>query len=122
MIRLLNVALYGIDIAPGASFGPNLTIHHGVGLVVGPTTTAEANIELFQGVTLGGRSGRSVNGRYEPLLGNNVRIHAGAVVIGPVTLGDYVDVGANAVVLEDVPAFHVVGGNPSHTIRVKAPA
>lgn len=119
-LRFINVALHGVDIAPGAFFGSNLTIYHGTGLVVGSTVTAGDNVELFHGVTLGGRSGRLIAGRSDPCLGNGVRVHCGAVVLGPITVGDFADIGANAVVLDNVPAYAVVAGNPARVLRTKA--
>nr|WP_165350560.1 serine O-acetyltransferase EpsC [Xylanimonas protaetiae] len=102
----------GIEIHPGAIIGRRLFIDHGMGVVIGQTTEIGDDCILFQGSTLGGRS--MTRGKRHPTLGNRVMIGAGARVLGPITLGDDVQVGANAVVVKDVPAGAVAVGVPAH--------
>jgi serine O-acetyltransferase len=111
----------GIEIHPGAVIGRRLFIDHGMGVVIGQTTQIGDDCILFQGSTLGGRS--MTRGKRHPTLGNRVMIGAGARVLGPITLGDDVQVGANAVVVHDVPAGGVAIGIPAHVrIPHAAPA
>jgi serine O-acetyltransferase len=102
----------GIEIHPGAVIGRRVFIDHGMGVVIGQTAEVGDDCILFQGSTLGGRS--MTRGKRHPTLGNRVMIGAGARVLGPITLGDDVQVGANAVVVRDVPAGGVAIGIPAH--------
>ena len=101
-----------IEIHPGATLGANLFIDHGSGVVIGETALIGDNVTLYHGVTLGGTS-HAVAGRRHPRVGNNVMIGAGAKLLGPVTVGDGARIGANAVVVKDVPAGAVVTGVPA---------
>ena len=92
----------GIEIHPGAKIGRRLVIDHGMGLVIGETATVGDDCILFHGTTLGGVKFDPV--KRHPSLGNRVLVGAGAKILGPVTVGDGARVGANAVVLHDVPA------------------
>ena len=83
----------GIEIHPGATIGSGLFIDHGMGVVIGETTEIGDNVTLFQGVTLGG-TGKQ-RGKRHPTLGSHVVVGAGAKVLGPITIGDYVKIGAN---------------------------
>ncbi len=100
LVTAINRVLTGVDIGPGAEFGPGLVIVHGHGIVVDGRVRAGRNCALFQGVTLGMRS---VDGA-SPTLGNRVTVWPGAKVLGAITLGDDVQIAANAVVIHDVPA------------------
>ena len=88
--------------------GKKLLIDHGVGVVIGETTIIGDNCTIYQGVTLGGTGKES--GKRHPTIGNNVIIGAGAKVLGNIYIGDFVKVGANAVVLEDIPTSNTVVG------------
>ena len=101
----------GIEIHPGAVIGRRLFIDHGMGVVIGQTTQIGDDCLLFHGSTLGGRS--MSRGKRHPTLGNRVMIGAGAKVLGPITLGDDAQGGANAVVTHDVPAGYVAVGIPA---------
>lgn len=107
----------GIEIHPGASIGSGLFIDHGMGVVIGETTEIGDNVTLFQGVTLGG-TGKQ-RGKRHPTLGSHVVVGAGAKVLGPITIGDYVKIGANSVLLQDVPDHSTVVGIPGKIVRIK---
>lgn len=109
--------LTGVDIHPGAKIGRRLFIDHAMGVVIGETAEVGNDVSMFHGVTLGGIS--SSKGKRHPTIGNNVLLGAGAKILGPITLGDHVKVGANAVVLKDVPATCTVVGIPGRIIRQK---
>ncbi len=112
--RLLSQAariLTGIEIHPGARLGRRLFIDHGMGVVIGETAVVGNEVLLFQGVTLGGRSMR--HGKRHPTLGDNVTVGAGAKILGAVSIGSRVQVGANAVVITDVPPDHIAVGIPA---------
>ncbi len=107
----------GIEIHPGAAIGSGLFIDHGMGVVIGETTEIGDNVTLFQGVTLGG-TGKQ-RGKRHPTLGSHVVVGAGAKVLGPIKIGDYVKIGANSVVLQDVPDHSTVVGIPGKIVRIK---
>jgi len=109
--------LTGIEIHPGAAIGSGLFIDHGMGVVVGETTEIGDNVTLFQGVTLGG-TGKQ-RGKRHPTIGSHVVVGAGAKVLGPITIGDFVKIGANSVVLQDVPDHSTVVGIPGRIVRIK---
>lgn len=107
----------GIEVHPGATIGSGLFIDHGMGVVIGETTEIGDNVTLFQGVTLGG-TGKQ-RGKRHPTLGSHVVVGAGAKVLGPISIGDYVKIGANSVVLQDVPDHSTVVGIPGRIVRIK---
>jgi serine O-acetyltransferase len=100
----------GIEIHPGAEIGRGLFIDHGMGVVIGETAVIADNVLLYQGVTLGG-TGKE-KGKRHPTIGSNVVIGGGAKVLGNITVGDNSYIGANAVVIKDVPANSTVVGVP----------
>ncbi len=112
--RLLSQAaraVTGIEIHPGAQLGRRLFIDHGMGVVIGETAVVGDDVLLFHGVTLGGRSMR--RGKRHPTLGDNVTVGAGAKILGPVSIGSGAQIGANAVVITDVPIDHIAVGIPA---------
>lgn len=109
--------LTGIEIHPGAMIGSGMFIDHGMGVVIGETSEIGDNVTLFQGVTLGG-TGKQ-RGKRHPTLGSHVVVGAGAKVLGPIKIGDYVKIGANSVVLQDVPDHSTVVGIPGRIVRIK---
>ncbi len=115
LISQLAKVVTGIEIHPGASIGPGLFIDHGMGVVVGETAVIGNNVTLFQGVTLGG-TGKE-QGKRHPNIGDNVVIGAGAKVLGNITVGENSYVGANAVVLKDVPPNSTVVGVPGRIAK-----
>lgn len=100
----------GIEIHPGATIGRRLFIDHGMGVVIGETAEIGDDVHMYHDVTLGGRS--LVKVKRHPTVGNKVTIGAGARVLGPITVGDGAQIGANAVVVRDVPPGGVVVGVP----------
>ena len=110
LITQLGRWLTGIEIHPGAKIGKGLFIDHGMGVVIGETSVIGDNVTLFQGVTLGG-TGKE-KGKRHPTLGNNVVVGAGAKVLGNIHVGDNVSIGANSVVIRDVPPNSTVVGVP----------
>jgi serine O-acetyltransferase len=110
----------GIEIHPGATIGQGLFIDHGSGVVVGETAIIGDNVTLYQGVTLGG-TGKDTGKRHPTVL-NGVTIGAGAKILGPITLGECVKVGAGSIVLKDVPANCTVVGNPGRVVKKKLPS
>ena len=105
----------GIEIHPGAVIGKGFFIDHGMGVVIGETVIIGDNVTLFQGVTLGG-TGKET-GKRHPTIGNGVVVGAGAKILGNIMVGDNSYIGANAVVLGDVPANSTVVGVPGHITK-----
>jgi len=106
--------LTGIEIHPGAEIGPGFFIDHGMGVVIGETAIVGSNVTLYHGVTLGGVDGRP--GRRHPWVGDDVVIGAGAKVLGPLFVGDGAKIGAQSVVLSDVPVGMTAVGIPARII------
>ncbi len=105
----------GIEIHPGAKIGKSLFIDHGMGVVIGETAVIGDNVLLYQGVTLGGTG--LEKGKRHPTIGNNVVIGGGAKILGNITVGDNSYIGANAVVIKDVPANSTVVGVPGRITK-----
>ncbi len=105
----------GIEIHPGAKIGKEFFIDHGMGVVIGETAIIGNNVLLYQGVTLGGTG--LEKGKRHPTIGNNVVIGGGAKVLGNITIGDNSYIGANAVVIKDVPPNSTVVGVPGRITR-----
>ena len=103
-------AATGIEIHPGAVIGRRFFIDHGMGVVIGETAEVGDDVMLYHDVTLGGRS--LEHRKRHPTVGNHVVIGAGARLLGPILIGDHAQIGANAVVVRDVPADSVVVGVP----------
>jgi len=115
--RLLSTivrSVTGVEIHPAATLGPGLFIDHGHGVVIGETAEVGANVTIYHGVTLGGTSLDA--GKRHPTVGDRVTIGAGAKVLGPITVGHDSRIGANAVVVRDVPPNSVVVGVPGQVI------
>jgi serine O-acetyltransferase len=110
--------LTGVEIHPAARIGRRFFIDHGMGVIIGETAEIGDDCLLYQGVTLGGTGNQS--GKRHPSLGNRVVVGSGAKVLGNITIGDDVRVGANSVVLHDVPPFSTVVGIPGRVVRRKA--
>lgn len=111
LYRLPALFMYGIDIPTSTRIGSGLQIHHGFGIVVNSETKIAENVTIRQGVTIGNKSGSIA-----PILAAGVDIGAGAIIIGPIVIGERAVVGAGAVVTKDVPAGQTVAGNPARLI------
>jgi serine O-acetyltransferase len=109
----------GVEIHPAARLGPGLFIDHGMGVVVGETAEVGRDVTIFHGVTLGGTS--QARGKRHPTIGDRVTIGSGAKVLGAITVGHDSRIGANAVVVKDVPANSVVVGVPGQVIARSRP-
>jgi serine O-acetyltransferase len=109
--------LTGIEIHPGAQIGRRLFIDHGMGVVIGETSVVGDDVTLYQGVTLGGTGFQT--GKRHPTVQDNVTIGSGAKLLGPITIGHGAKIGANSVVITDVPPNSTVVGNPGHPVRVE---
>jgi serine O-acetyltransferase len=116
-ISFASRAVTGIEIHPAAKIGEDFFIDHGSGVVIGETAEIGDRVTLYQGVTLGGTG--FARGKRHPTVGDDVTIGSGAKLLGPVSVGHGAKVGANTVVIEDVPANSTVVGNPGHTVRVE---
>jgi serine O-acetyltransferase len=116
LLSLLTRAMTGIEIHPAALIGQGLFIDHGAGVVIGETAEIGDNVTLYQGVTLGGTG--FATGKRHPTVQDNVTIGSGAKLLGPITIGHGAKIGANSVVITDVPPNCTVVGNPGHPVRV----
>ena len=116
-ISFIMRILTGIEIHPGAEIGERFFIDHGEGVVIGETTIIGNDVLIYQQVTLGG-TGKD-KGKRHPTLMDGVIVGAGAKVLGNITLGNHVRVGAGSVVVEDVPDFATVVGVPGRIVKQK---
>ena len=101
LVADISRTLTGIEIHPGATIGKRLVIDHGVGCVIGETAVIGDDCVIFHGVTLGGMKFEPI--KRHPTVGNHVLIGTGAKILGAITIGDHSKIGANAVVIRDVP-------------------
>ena len=115
LISLWTRAFTGVEIHPGATIGRRFFIDHGTGVVIGETAEIGDDVMLYHDVTLGGRSLQRV--KRHPTIQDGVVIGAGARVLGPVVIGRNAQIGANAVVVRDVPAGVVVVGVPGQVLK-----
>src|ERR671928_834581 len=106
----------GVEIHPAAEIGDSLFIDHGAGVVIGETAEIGNNVTLYQGVTLGGTG--FARGKRHPTVEDDVVVGSGAALLGPIEIGDRAKIGANSVVIHDVPPNSTVVGNPGHPVRV----
>jgi serine O-acetyltransferase len=110
VISHISRGLTGVEIHPGARIGSGFFIDHGMGVVIGETAEVGPNVTMYHGVSLGGTSWKK--GKRHPTIEEDVVIGAGAKVLGPITIGARTRIGANAVVVKDVPPDSVVVGIP----------
>ena len=115
LISAIGMFLTMIDIHPGATIGRRVFIDHGVGVVIGETTIIKDDVLIYQQVTLGGVS--TDKGKRHPTIENGALISAGAKVLGNITIGENAKVGANSVVVKDVPADCTAVGIPARVLR-----
>jgi serine O-acetyltransferase len=104
--------LFGIHLPKSCEIGPGLIIHHFGGIVINHKTRIGANCTLRHNVTIGNRKTHND----VPIIGDNVNIGVGAVILGDIKVGNNVSIGANAVVLIDVPDNCIAVGNPARII------
>ncbi len=121
MLSQFSRFLTGIEIHPAAKIGKNLFIDHGMGVVIGESSEIGNDVTLYHGVTLGGispseNSDNQRNSKRHPTLLDNVIVGSSAQILGPITVGECARIGANTVVLKDVPANATMVGNPAKNI------
>ena len=114
-ISWLARLLTNVDIHPGATIGRRFFIDHGAGVVIGETAEIGDDVTMYHGVTLGGTSWSP--GKRHPTLKNGVLVGAGAKILGPIIVGENARVGANSVVIENVPDGMTVVGIPGKVVR-----
>ena len=117
-LSFLGRTLTNVDIHPGATIGRRFFIDHGACVVIGETAEVGDDVTLYHGVTLGGTSWNK--GKRHPTLANGVVVGAGAKILGPISIGERVRVGANSVVVKDVPADRTVVGVPGRIVDTRA--
>jgi len=115
LVSHINRFLTNIEIHPGAKIGRRFFIDHGAGVVIGETAEIGDDVIMYQGVVLGGTSLKKE--KRHPTVGNNVVIGSGAVVLGPITIGDGARIGAGSVVVKSVPPDTTVVGVPGRIVR-----
>ena len=113
LLRRLNITLTGADIHPGANIGKNVKIIHSVGIVIGKNVIIENYCVIFGGVIIGGKGGHAETDGH-PRIQSNTVICSGAIIIGPITVGRNVTVGAGSVVLNSVPDNCLAVGIPAN--------
>ncbi|CAA9526618.1 MAG: Serine acetyltransferase [uncultured Solirubrobacteraceae bacterium] len=116
-LSILSRAWTGVEIHPAAQIGQGFFIDHAAGVVIGETAQIGDDVTLYQGVTLGGTGFQT--GKRHPTLQDNVTVGAGAKLLGAITVGHGAKIGANTVVIHDVPPNTTVVGNPGHPVRVE---
>jgi serine O-acetyltransferase len=112
----LTKVVTGVEIHPAAAIGRGLFVDHGSGVVIGETAEVGDDVTIYQGVTLGGTG--FARGKRHPTVGDEVIIGAGSKLLGPIVVGQRAKIGANSVVIHDVPENATVVGNPGHPVRV----
>ena len=116
VIANVTKVVTGVEIHPAAQIGRGLFIDHGAGVVIGETAEVGDDVTMYQGVTLGGTG--FARGKRHPTVGHEVMIGSGAKLLGPIEVGARSKIGANSVVIHDVPENSTVVGNPGHPVRV----
>ena len=117
LLAFVSRMFTGIEIHPGATIGRRFFIDHGTGVVIGETAEVGDDVTIYHGVTLGGTSWS--RGKRHPTLGDGVVVGGGAMILGPVSVGANAKVGANSVVIEDVPESRTVVGIPGRVVRTQ---
>lgn len=110
--------LTGVEIHPGATLGKRVFIDHGMGVVIGETSKVGDDVNMYHGVTLGGKSSERV--KRHPTVESGVTLGANATLIGDITVGEDATVGAGAVVTRDVAPGTTVVGNPARRVEEEA--
>jgi serine O-acetyltransferase len=118
VVSAINRVVTGAEIEPEAVFGPGFSIHHGNGIVISGQVRAGRDLHIYQQVTLGESWGGKAGA---PVIGDRVHVFAGAKILGGVSIEDDAVIGANAVVLQDVPAGAMAVGIPARIIYSSGP-
>lgn len=108
---------YASDIRRGAKIGGGIILPHPYGIIIGGESKICKNCHIGQHVTIGGNMNKQKEGQTQPIIGNNCFICANSVVVGPITIGDNVIIGAGSVVVCDIPSNVVAAGNPCRIIK-----
>ena len=119
LLYILNLVLFGVDLAPSAEVGPGLALPHPNGVAIAPATRIGRKARLFQQVSVGGVSYEDPTRDGFPTVGDECWIFAGAKVLGPIHIGDRAMVASNALVIRSVPPGAVVVGNPARVVRYR---
>jgi serine O-acetyltransferase len=110
--------LFGAEIDSSATIGPGFRVIHPVGIVIGPNVEIGNNFTLYQNTTIGMKDSYSNrNGRRVPIIGDKVKVFCGVAILGPVNIGDDIAIGANYVVITDVPSHSIFAGSPAIFIK-----
>ncbi len=117
MIGGIGQFLTNVDIHPNCTIGRRVFIDHGFGVVIGETTNIGDDVLIYQGVTLGGVN--LTSGKRHPTIENNCVIGSGAKILGDITIGEESKIGANSVVVQDVPCHSTAVGVPARVIKRK---
>lgn len=112
LLQIFYLPLKSIEISGEIDSG--LIIYHGYSTIIHATKIGK-NFSTYQNVTIG--RGKNINGRYTPIIGDNVTVYTGSVVVGGITIGDNVIIGAGSIVIKDVPSNCVVAGNPAKVVK-----
>ena len=112
LISQLGRFLTGIEIHPGAKIGMGTLIDHGSGVVIGETSVIGDRVTIYQGATIGA-TGNEKQFKRHPTLGNDIFVGSGAKILGPINIGDHCKIGANSVVLKDMPSYTTAVGIPA---------
>ncbi len=115
VIMGISQILTNIDLHPAARIGRRVFIDHGIGVVVGETAVIGDDVTIYQGATLGGVS--LAKGKRHPTIENGVVVGSGAKVLGNITVGENSKIGANSVVIKNVPPDSTAVGIPARVIR-----
>ncbi len=118
LLKALNRVLWGVVLPPSAELGRGVLLgYQGLGVVIHKQARIGERVAIGTGVTIGGRAGRIE----VPIIEDHVMIGSGAKIMGPVRVGRYASIGANAVVLTDIPAYAVAVGVPARVVRINRP-
>lgn len=112
LLQIFYKPLKSIEISGEIDSG--LIIYHGYSTIIHATKIGK-NFSTYQNVTIG--RGKSINGRYTPIIGDNVTVYTGSVVVGGITIGNNVTIGAGSIVIKDIPSNCVVAGNPAKVVK-----
>lgn len=119
LLYILNVILFGADVAPGVEIGPGFVMPHPVGVIIGNGTRMGRNVRVFGGAQIGGAAYEDRSRDGNPIIGDECWIFGGSKVLGPVTVGDHAMVAAAALALHSIPTGGIVAGIPARFQRYR---